>query len=314
MSRGAGIIQRAIIDAVTDSKVPVAVESLRWELFESSYELQGGVPEDVDHEMMSMSWYTSFDRALKTLVQKRMAIRIASRPLNGLDEFLAHFPDKTRSRVIRHLRRTLLPGLIQWVSDEGLRQGYDSLGNEAFHLRSATLAEARKRWSTISPKLMGLVGRLPPEKASALFRLIGKAKEILEDPTIRVQLTFARALAECEEKCDLSVDLKDKLRELSESILPGDRAGLLRIKSYVHAIADVGRHRGCRLKRDTLNHLDKHFHDIVSGLPGYSAPPSDVPRRLKFMHDQPEAKHSPLLSDSLIHQSAFRPFRFIAIA
>ena len=118
-------------------------------------------------------------------------------------------------------------------------------------------------------------------------------------------------LRPCLKFSSISSSLAAEVLALSEGILPRQQAGFLRVKSYVHAIANVERHGRCRLKEETIEFLDRNHPAIIRLLPGYEPAqtrPSGKPRR-RF--SEKRAKQSDQLH-SLFDHSVFRKFQFIS--
>jgi hypothetical protein len=306
MSRGPGRHQKAVLDYLTHQ--PTSFETLRWMLWEQNAERPAAPDQDLPNK-----WNTSVKRAVEGL-ETDLRIRIERRRLVSLAECVQHYPNKTLSGASRRLRQQLLPVLLRWTEEGDAFPRYNPADNERFHLQSLSLA-ARKAlqadWLRLEPRLVTLLHTTRHEERNGVFLLIAKGKAIFEEDALSCRGAFADYVRRCIEGRLLREPLAAEVIALSEAMMPPTNAGQLRLKSYIHEFADVPRHRGCSLKKRTVEYLAKACPAVVESLPGYI--PSETPPDRRHVFYAREARHSPQLY-GLFDQTVFQKFHFLQIA
>src|SRR5688500_9106133 len=123
MSRGLGRLQKAILDQVNEHGL-TTVESIRWT-----------VREEDDDMNLGFGDINAVKRAVESLVA-RSRVKHTERPLQSIDECIAHYPGKTLKAAIRRLRIDLLPALREPSPGRGSHLRYTLADNEKFHFAS----------------------------------------------------------------------------------------------------------------------------------------------------------------------------------
>jgi hypothetical protein len=255
-------------------------------------------------------------RAVRSL-EKDGRIEVEERKLLSFEECVTHYPSKTLNGEARRVRDQLLPALLQWTRQKGgACPRYTSADNERFHLESL-LPEDRqslnKKWLRLEPRLMALLPRMSRDDVNALFELIAKAKSIFETQGLDCRGAFVEHVQRCTARHLLPLPIANKITAFSNELLPPTDAGQLRLKSYIHAFADIPKYRGCSLKKETVEYLDRSFPTVVQTLPGYTAPPAKQTGFRRFVSlDERGPTHSKLLL-GLFDQTVFQDFRFVRI-
>lgn len=317
MSRGPGLLQRAILNCIETSPTPLTFETLRWMLWDSRLGSSDGqsdvaTPRPSVRPQLPAKWNTSLRRAVLELANRLGArIVVQDRRLATLAEMVTHFPNKTLSGAIRSLRLSLLPPLIEWIQRDGPAPRYTPADNELFHLTKLPAVEVRRlqaQWARLEPSLTNLLPSLDASARKPLLLLVAKGYSLFDTADMKLRRSFAELAKACLDANILPPDLRAQVVAIDKAILPSDEAGFLRLKSFVHSVADVPHYRRCCLKKEVIEHLDAVRPDIVRSLPGYvAAPEPSQGRRYIAMRDP---KHSEKLH-LLINQTVFQNFRFI---
>jgi hypothetical protein len=310
VSRGDGRLQRAILGELSAATRLTTFENLRWKLWEA---LEAGAGGQLVGGQLPTKWNTSLWRALQTLTGRPGAsVVIEKRRLSRIDEVVEHYPGKTLSVAVRSLRLALLPEIRRWAREHAPRY---SLGmNERFHLENLPAPVVRRlqqAWHNLASTLVSLLPGLPGDCQNLLFLLIAKGKSVFEMRGVECHASFAELLKPCLEAGLIPSNIATQVSEFSRALLPPEEAGFLRIKSYVHKLANVARHGRCTLQPDTIEYLDSARPDIVRGLPGYEPPLG--PSNHRWIHHDARPRHSQQLH-SLIDHSIFQKFQFLTIA
>lgn len=302
MSRGAGRLQRMILDRLRQRNCETTCETLRWELWDETGEVASSLPN---------SWNTSIDRAAKGLCLAGSHVRMEYRRLNSLDEFLVHYPNKTLSADTRCLRKLLLPVVVEWL---GTKPRYSTAQNEKFYLKqieAADFDDICRSWQRSESSLMQLFPRLQAAHQTQLLFLVTKGKSLFETREVNAKRGFTEYAQICLQSGFLSENLAGEVKTLAHSVLPSVETGPLRLKSFIHLGVDVPKRGRCSLKTKLLEHLDKTCPDVVHALSGYEPPPES---RSRFMVRQPMggAKQSDDLHH-LIDHTVFAKYRFLIL-
>jgi hypothetical protein len=325
MSLGYGKQQTAILDYLDRCLGNTSFESLRWALYEEQeQQCRLSAATDSHHPAipgeairLPNSWNTTVRRAMLGLCDRSPSpIRIEKRRLNSLDEVVTQYPNKSFSARVRFLRATLLPPLANWAQSNEIHPRYTGADNERFYLESLSPPELtliRTAWHELMPRLVARLAKSDTNRANDLFLLIAKGKSVFDTKDIRCHKSFGDYAQRVIEQSDVPADLALQLANVSTLVLPPHEAGPLRVKSYIHALANVPRHRQCQLKNETIEHLDQSCPDLVRQLPGYepAREPTVGVRRSLMMQREP--RHSDELH-RIIDQTVFQKFQFISKA
>ena len=315
MSRGPGLLQRAILNYFDASPAPTTFETLRWLLWERSRAENAEERHDTAAviQYLPTKWNTSLRRAIFELERSSSPrLAIEDRRLVSIEEMFDHFPHKTLISQVRSLRLALLRPLSQWTEVGSPPLRYSAAQNEKFHLenRPNALRRLSAQWASLEPSLIALLPSLGAADRMNLFLMIAKGYSLFQTRAVESCRSFGELAGECLDAGIFPPPLREKVVAMDQAILPSDKAGFLRLKSFVHAVVDVPRHRRCRLKKDAIEHLDQVCPHIVRELPGYEPPPTrPIDGRVRWMVDR-EPKHSEQLH-SLIDHSVFQKFRFL---
>jgi hypothetical protein len=305
MSRGYGRHQKAVLDHLSRLSAPTTFETIRWHLWEDAAE-HATAGQDLPNK-----WNTAVMRAVKGL-EKDERVTIDRRRLVSLEECVQHYPNKTLSGAARRLRQQLLPVLLRWTQDGKVFPRYNLAANEKFHLQSLA-PDARKAlradWLRLERRLVALLASPGRARRNAVFQLIAKGKSIFEIEELECPGAFVEHARRCAERQCLPGPLAAEMAAFSEAILPPTDAGHLRLKGYIHELVAVPRHRGCSLKKKTVEYLAEMCPAVVEKLPDYVPAEKPTDRRL-FKR---EAKHSPQLY-GLFDQTVFQTFHFLQLA
>jgi hypothetical protein len=239
-------------------------------------------------------------------------IAVENRRLINLDEMFEHFPNKTLISAVRLLRVALLRPLADWNGTGTPPLRYSPSQNEKFHLdkRPKALKRLTVQWASLEPLLVAVLPTLDAADRMRLFVLIAKGYSLFQTRKVESPCSFGELARECMDAGLLPPPIREQVAVMDQAVLPDDKAGFLRLKSFVHAVVDVPRHRRCRLKTGAIEHLDKICPEVVHSLPGYKPkPPQPIGARFHFMFDS-DPKHSDQLH-SLIDHTVFQRFRFI---
>lgn len=305
MSRGLGQLQQSILAEVEKARnKPTTLETLRWTLWDGKASPVGRLPQSLN---------TTVDRGVKSLAD-RGQLFVQSRPLEDLDEWVAHYPSKTLSIQIRDLRKELLPHIVAWLrSGDGPRVKFSRPKNEEFAARNLTTEQKedlRSLWTSLEPSLRDFYAKTGSDN---LFSLLVRGKQLF---TRTSRATTPESLRELLMRCNnLPEGLREELHALIEKFLPDASAKALEFKSQVRAIANgVPTSGHCALSEKTVDELYRRCRDLLSGLPGFQREPiweknSNV---VRFDIDPPRPQHSPLLKKILDH-SVFQDFRFLTL-
>jgi hypothetical protein len=264
------------------------------------------------------AWNTSVARAVIKLA-KCNPIRITQtkHKLTSTEEFLQHFPNKTLSARMRHLRRKLLPVLLDDSNPEFYSR-YSRARNESYFLEQResrpAIVEAARVWKHSEPALMNLLTAVPTEAQRALFLLICKGKQLFASEEVSAKggfLDYAEAVLKTG---ILSPPLEDHARTICDLVLPKTLEQHLSLKSKLYSLVNLGS-RGSRtqLKPESLDWLNKRCPDCLVQLRGYQAPTKARKGLQGWMHDPRDlAVKCPEL-DRLIDATALQAFRFLEI-
>jgi hypothetical protein len=305
MSRGPGQVQKAILEHLRMEPELNSFEAMRWEVYHRL-----GHPILPAGGALPTKWNTSFRRALDNLAEgaaKRLTLEV--RHLSGLDECIRHYPGKTLKVDVYRLRRALLPVLSDWAEGRGPGPRYTMADNERFHLGGLAddaLESLQMVWRTIEPKLIERLGSLSLEARNTLFLCLAKGKSLFESMSIQSGKSFVELARECIGEQIVQGDSAEKLDSLCGQFLSVRTAGFLQLKSYVHAFANVPKHRRCRLKDETLEQLYRVQPEVLEVLPGFIPAPKHTS---PFHFDRSSPTHSDRVH-SLLDQTVFQNFVF----
>lgn len=306
MSRGPGRIQRTILEHLASSNQQTTFETLRWELKEA-------LGTSLASQDLPNKWNTSVKRALDGLeAEKRIAVE--ERRLRTLEECVAHFPGKTLLGAARRLRLQLLPALLRGVQRGELFAHYNTAENESFYLKSLpkeTRRHFREQWLHLEPRLIGVLTICPLKHRNAVFSLITKGKATFEEANLDCRGAFAQHVQACIRGGIIGQPLSKELEAFSHRILPPADAKHLQLRSYVHEFAHIPQHRGCTLRKETVEFLYRECPEVIECLPGFVAPKQPSRPGMGFWNR--DVKHSPRLY-ALFDQSVFQNFRFLSLA
>ena len=306
MSRGPGRLQKAILDHVKDRTKSVTFESLRWALWLQS-------PEASTAPDLPSKANTSIKRAIDGLA-KDGRLMVVRRRLAGFEQAVRHFPHKTLRGATRCLRLELLPVLLKGIQDGQAFPRYSPADNEKFHLESISPDEHRSlrdSWLRLEPRLINHLSQTRRADRNAIFILIAKGKAVFELRDIECRHAFADYVRDCQARHILAEPLASEVKGFSETLVPPADAGHLQLKGFIHFFAHVPRHRGCRLKDDTLEFLSRARPDIVQSLPGYTPRRVPPPGPSAFYIGGKDTHSQELIG--LFDQSIFQTFHFLSL-
>lgn len=308
MSKGPGTQQEGILRALGGERVWTA-EALRWFLFE-----QGGNRELSHQGKLPNTWNTSFARAVDRLGELGR-IKITSRPLESFEECVEHYPGKTLKAEARKLRLQFLPVLLEWSQEKnGLGPKYGAADNEEHHLRllpkdQVALLEAD--WPGLEERLRPLYGAAPQAAAANLLKLICKGRYLFQSHDVAANGSLASGVEAACRSGALPDALASDLRSFLERFIPSGTAGALKLKSFIHELADVPRHGQCSLRGETLEYLRQCRNEVVETMDGFREKNGKIrkpwgPAAAEYEYPGPLRK--------LFDHTVFQDFDFIALA
>ena len=284
---------------------PTTFESLRWKFWDGQRISSGRLPQ---------TWNTALDRAVKSLVLRRQ-IAVDSRPLENLEEWVAHYPNKTLDSQLRSLRTELLPHLVDWLRDNGPSPRFSRADNEAYVVSLLTHEQRHlfaSKWQRLEVSLRKYYAETGDANA---FVLMARGKQLFETAIVSTSVSYRAALSSCENS-GLPQSLAGELGRLAAEFLPENAAESLEFKSYIWSIAEsVPSHGHCSLSEEAKDALLERCPVQLSRLSGFkpatkaaNMKPGLIP--LDFdVRRRPQ--HSPSLTRLLDH-SVFQRFRFLA--
>jgi len=297
MSRGLGRLQQAIVDRLKQNG-PTTVESMRWDV--------RGADEDADLGVGSIN---AVNRAVKSLVARKL-VKCSKRPLQSVEECIAHYPGKTLKAAIRRLRTELLPALLEPGNSRAMYPRYSLADNEKFHYDGLSEIEQevhRNNWLSVERELAAFLGAADDyEQRSRLFRLYAKSKSVFEAGRLEVTGSLREHLTRCQPI--LPAELLERIERVYTSLLSAERAGNLQMRTFVHTFVNVSNKGSCSLKNDTIEHLSRVRRDYLESLPNYKRGTPGLPIMWRE-----ENRHDPILH-KLFDQTVFQSFNFIEAA
>jgi len=297
MTRGLGRLQQAIVYLVKENG-PTTIESMRWYVRDAD--------EDAD---LGVGTINAVNRAVESLVARKL-LKHSERPLQSVEECVAHYSGKTLKAAIRKLRTELLPALLEPSKSRMRCPRYSLADNEKFHHEGLTEVERevhRNNWLSVERELAAFLGAADDfEQRSRLFGLYAKSKSIFEAGRLEVTGSLREHLTRC--RPILPAELLERVERVYTSLLSAERAGNLQMRTFVHTFVNVSNKGSCRLKGVTIEHLSHVRRDYLESLPNYKR---GTPVR-PIMCSQ-EDRHDPILH-KLFDQTVFQSFNFIEAA
>jgi hypothetical protein len=315
MSRGNGEIQVGVLEYIGKRGRETTLETLRWELGTQLGKClsASGTSLPSGDEQLSTSWNTSVTRAVKNLCTGgKPRLTMNSRKLTSIPELLEHFPNKTLSSRVRHLRQELLPILL---SDEnpGFRAHYSTANGEEFTLAGLDREQRQKlhgMWQSIEPTLIKSLGTVPMKHQNILFKSVARGKHLFCRDGIEVKTAFRDLVNEIIELHVLKPETSAELCGILDQLLPIKKANHLDLKSRLHSIVNFG-DRGTppSMKQEHIELLNERRKDLLQKLHGYKdGYARGGPRSLRVSSQV----RCPEL-DCLINRSALMKFRFLIL-
>ncbi len=239
---------------------------MRWAMYENA-----GNPKLGAGDELPTKWNTSFRRAAYGLAERGL-VAINKRPLKSFKECVDHYPEKTLISNTRSLRRRLLPTLLEWTEEaSGRWPKYGVAANETYHLQRLSQRQRERinaRWLRIEESLRSIYGAAAKSNDD-LLRLICKGRALFRCNDIAVDSSLDGLIESACLGNIVTEALAAELRGFKEQFLPAQSAQALRLKSFIHELADVPSTGKCRLKIGTLEYLHKHQKDFVEAMPGF---------------------------------------------
>jgi hypothetical protein len=314
MSRGPGHLQEAILRSAADAaEKSLTVETLRWVLFEN-----GKPPRRTSPNNLSTGWNTSFRRAVEGLAERRRII-VQRRPLHTFEECVEHYPAKTLQGEARSLRLTFLPVLLEWTREKGgLRPRYDTSANEIHHLRQLrkdrrNVEELRSQWSSLEERLRSIYGNVAKQHSDSLVRLICKGRDLFGIRDVHTSFSFTQLVEGALVTGLLPTDLMNDLRSFVDKFLPQTKADALKLRSFVHELANVPHSGQCTLRSETLKYLHERRRRDVEAMPGFRERKRGFPKSWNKRSSEYEYEYAPQLR-KLFDHTVFQNFGFIALS
>jgi hypothetical protein len=267
MSRGLGKLQRDIIHYIETCRASTTYESLRWALLEQKRHPVTRSSPNADPCGMPGSWNSSLTRALDGLVRHGSErVIIERRRLASMDEFVEHYPGKTLVAKTRKLRINLLPALAQIARTGEHPIHFSQADNERWFVENQLrdkLADFQRAWNAIEPELMTHLPRLAGEDQARLFLLIARAKSLFERAPLECRRSIDECLGPLSAHGALPPAILKRISEFSESVLPPDQIGFLRLKSIIGSFVSIpATGSGCHLKDETLDALERACPEV----------------------------------------------------
>lgn len=295
MSRGLGRLQQAVLSHVKEKGL-TTVESVRWIVRDAEEGANLGVGS-----------INAVNRAVDSLSAKSLLKRI-ERPLQSIEECIAHYPGKTLNAKVRQLRMKLLPALLKPSRSRGQNLRYSLADNEKFHyegLSEAEQAQHRKNWLSVERDLAAFFGSSDdPRWRAHLFGLYAKGKSIFEADRLEVSRSFQEHLSRCQQI--LPSELYDRIQHVYTTLLSAERVGNLQMRTFVHTFVNVNNRGSCSLKEEAIEHLVEVSGDYLRSLPGYQ---ESTTKNSRYVFREKD-KHDPILN-KLFDQTVFQEFNFI---
>lgn len=309
MSRGAGSMQNAILRLLQSTGEDMTIETTRWSLYENT-------GKSATIGMLPSAWNTSVSRAAKGL-HERGLVEITPRHLVSFEECVRHYPGKAMQAEKRALRDRFLPLLWNWTQEaRGISPKYGEAANEKFHLEhlpKSVVEELGRRWCSLEDALRPIYGQAS-ESADLLLDLICKGSSLFRRSGIETYPSLTDAIESVCRRNLVPSHLCTELQAFKQDFLSNQQAGSLRLKSFVHEIADVPKHGQCALKAATLNYLHENDREFVEKMPGFKKKESQFHTYFGQELDPSKRFEYPPDLVALFDQTVFQRFKFITLA
>lgn len=317
MSRGPGSLQREIIKHLRARGGQSTLESIRWEL-------HGQSNAGCDLPKATAFAVTRAVRSLASVAQGKRLI-IEKRSLANLEEWVAHYPNKTRRNDIRQMRIELLPVLVTWLrSAGGPGPLYTPDDNERFYARREeaniyTRMSQPDRGTPFASEWRALEVKLRPHLARSssddLFYLVARGKMVFLRGPIETRASFGDLFKRCADQKLLPPELLAELQSLSERFLSPEQAGALQLKSWLYRCVTSVIMRHPELKPEAIDALYAARPEYLKTLPGYEPQAKKRARGLWIAERRwgNVVARGSLLA-RLIDQTTFQKLNFVRLA
>ncbi len=267
MSRGAGRIQRAILETLREAGGELPLSSLAWEVAERE-----GLADDGN---LDQSVYNNVLRAAQALArapsERASALRRELRAITTVREMCRWFPDRTKLGKIRQMRKKLLPHVKAFRGKQKVgRIQPEDYEWPTLHRPHPSAAPIRALWPETEQLLIQSWQTVSPGHRTAILELVARGREKLI-PGSRVGST-APLIGNVILLSALVNELPARLIELLSTIrdlFPIDAYRRARFMATLRVVVSMKKGQPVSVTRAFKEHLLEVEPDYVRSLPGH---------------------------------------------
>jgi hypothetical protein len=206
---------------------------------------------------------------------------------------------------------------LEWSKEKGgLTPKYNAAANEIHHLQllekmdSSEMERLSSEWSRLEQRLRPIYGSASVGDDD-LLRLICKGRSLFGIDDVNAKCySFSQAVERACAHGGVPEKLSADLRAFVETFIPSTRAGALKLRSFVHVLADVPRSGQCKLRDATLEYLHRQRTELVETMPGFREKKKGI--TVVAFGSNRRFEYAPELRKLLDH-TVFQRFSFIAL-
>lgn len=306
MSRGPGLLQRAVLASIPGDGTQVTFGRVLW----SVAEITGGVTTagstgPIPLGEVKGSTYRSVRRAVKGLVDDGKIQAVVQRPAS-VSEVCGSYPWVTHSTQVRWLRERLLPKLFEIAENE---QGtFGPLKQERHLLRNRSeLPAVVAAWRALEPVIALHVARSPVAVRDEWITLLAAGHGMFVTSSSVDAGSFRLAVERCAAR-DATAPLIKDLRAFLDLAFPPIQRGYTEWKALLYRVASFERNQAVRLHRSAEMALEQCAPEIFRSMPGYRPAPESWMRSL----DELDLPVFGEMLKSLLDRHVFRKVQYLA--
>ncbi len=306
MSKGLGVIQRAIVDVLErGGRLPLG--SLAWRVAEELNVI--GADGNLGAEN-----YTNTFRAAKGLVQRGVIARDVQ-GAQSLAELVLWYPDRAQQAAVRNLRRKLLAHVEPYTTNHRLTKRH---GNATCEVLALSLLEPRahacavQAWVDLEDALVKALPKLVDEERGRVLDVLGRGRELM-GRTRRVTGKFelVAALRRLSQRSVGGPQVGQRIQAF-EDLFPHRAYERERLEALLFEVVDLSKRNHPALRAAFKDHLltvERHF---VTRLPGHVSARTRSGSVVWWEDEPSRVTFSPLL-DKLIMHDALKDSPFFEI-
>ncbi len=329
MSRGFGSIQQDIISFLKNASFPLSQNEVIWALAEQKKILKkSSVSQYYFGGELNNSFYKSCCRAFAGLIKSNKVEIKTQKDLSvkyySIDEFIRHYPYKTRNNLLKELRIDILPYVKTYISEHIHELKYNKHQIEQHSIEvfaqndTKGFKECTVKWDILRAKLLKIIGiESNAEISKAILSLVVKGEQLFGNSQMFINgatSVLAKKFLDSVEDTKIPYNnIKDEINYFLSNCIYSNLYSHGVFKNQLYIVASFEKNINPTLNKDFKGALFRIFPEKIISLPGTKI--ATPPKRIKkgafvYFTLKEENKFDPIL-DKLILRDVFSPIRYI---